>query len=141
MLSKMSKVKLGDFGISKQLSNATTFTKQAGSVYYAPPEQLEGAKPHITGDVYSLGLVLYYALVGREEVGSLVRRNLETSLKEALPWERVRVAAVHLLQHLLIEDPQKRAWFTGHEDTYVLAFLLAHHAIETLRTLTNTFHW
>jgi serine/threonine protein kinase len=91
-----------------------------GLVNYLGHVVIEGARPHITGDVYSLGLVLHYALVGREARPSLVLRNLEASLREALPWERVRVATLHLLQHLLVEDPDARAWCAElHGDTYV----------------------
>jgi serine/threonine-protein kinase len=59
---------LTDFGVAKA-QNLTAFTATAarvGSVYYMSPEQVQGAL-EITkaSDVYSLGVLAYYALTGK----------------------------------------------------------------------------
>jgi hypothetical protein len=65
--------------------------------------------------------VLHSALVDLKNRPPKELKNLEASLREALPWERVRAAASHLLRHLLVEDPDARAWCGElHGDTYVL---------------------
>lgn len=61
--------KLADFGIAKLLDrdNEETQTapdRHAMTLYYASPEQLEGAPLDVTSDIYSLGVVLYQLLMG-----------------------------------------------------------------------------
>ena len=52
--------KLGDFGISKELSKAgTDHTRSIGTLKYLAPE-VERGKYDCRADIYSLGLVLYY---------------------------------------------------------------------------------
>lgn len=58
-VTKNNILKLGDFGISKQLE-ATKFTNTLkGTPYYMAPEVCAGKKYDKKADVWSVGIVLY----------------------------------------------------------------------------------
>jgi len=55
-------IKIGDFGISKQLSSYKTHTltnKKLGSEYYAAPEILDNGIYNEKSDIWSLGCIIY----------------------------------------------------------------------------------
>jgi serine/threonine-protein kinase len=95
-------VKLVDFGVAKDQPDPSEMTRSAdkmGTPYYMSPEQLRSAK-HVDGraDLWSLGVVAYYALTGAlpfnaRSFGDLVltiHRGLftrPTSLRPDLPPE------------------------------------------------------
>ena len=54
--------KLGDFGISRVMSDASQAKTQVGTLMFMAPEIAAGKKYNATVDVYSLGLVLYWLL-------------------------------------------------------------------------------
>lgn len=63
--------KLGDFGISKNLSRLVTQGKTFqgyGTPEYAPPEQLVGAEAHASADVYAFGKLLAFLLTTTTDV-------------------------------------------------------------------------
>ena len=68
MLTDEDVVKITDFGLAKRLdpsSRASTMLV-GGTLYYSPPEQLDGlANVDFRGDIYSLGMTMYEALTGR----------------------------------------------------------------------------
>lgn len=59
-------VKLSDFGLAKALvrTGAETITRVRGKASYLSPEQLSGGKVSARTDLFSLGLVLWRALIG-----------------------------------------------------------------------------
>lgn len=64
---KSARPKLTDFGLARDPGDAglTRTGMQMGTLNYSPPEQLE--KPHSVGpagDIYSLGVTMYYAFSG-----------------------------------------------------------------------------
>jgi len=66
--------KLGDFGISKNLTRLVTQGKTFqgyGTPEYAPPEQLVGAEAHASADVYAFGKVLAFLLTGATDINRL----------------------------------------------------------------------
>ena len=66
MILENGLIKITDFGIAMAL-NATQLTQTnsvMGSVHYLPPEQANGEKPTIKGDIYSMGILMYELLTG-----------------------------------------------------------------------------
>jgi serine/threonine protein kinase len=67
--------KLGDFGISKNLSRAVTQGRTFqghGTPGFAPPEQLDGAVAHASADVYALGKLITFVLTGQTDVDQVM---------------------------------------------------------------------
>ena len=61
-VSKLGAFKLGDFGIARQLENATSSMSKKGTYSYMAPEVYKGEPYNSTVDTYSLGIVLYRIL-------------------------------------------------------------------------------
>jgi len=54
------KIKIGDFGISKQLNNYNEYAKsQVGTIRYMAPEIINGEKYNNKVDIWSLGCIIY----------------------------------------------------------------------------------
>ena len=59
-LDNQNNIKLGDFGLSRELSNETKFAySNVGTPYYMSPEQIEENKYNEKSDIWSLGCFLY----------------------------------------------------------------------------------
>ena len=62
-LDKDNNVKLGDFGLSRELSEESIFAySHVGTPYYMSPEQIEESKYNEKSDIWSLGCFLYELL-------------------------------------------------------------------------------
>lgn len=83
LLGRDGRPYLTDFGLAKDLSDATSLTRTGaviGTPAYMSPEQAAGGKAKIdaTSDVYALGAVLYHMLTGQPPFAG--RTGLETVL-------------------------------------------------------------
>ena len=59
-MNKNMEIKIGDFGISKQLNREYTITKnKRGTEYYIAPEILKEGKFNEKSDIWSLGCIIY----------------------------------------------------------------------------------
>ena len=61
-ISKDYKIKIGDFGVSKQLSTKKYAKSQAGTYNYMAPEMINGEVYNRKVDIWSLGCILYELL-------------------------------------------------------------------------------
>jgi serine/threonine protein kinase len=71
MITGAGVVKLLDFGIARmQADRRLTQTGSAvGSLFYMSPEQIRGAEPDPSSDIYSFGITLYEMVTGRRPFG------------------------------------------------------------------------
>jgi serine/threonine protein kinase len=95
LIAEDHEAKLTDFGLAKiQRAGATTVTHIAGgSLYYSPPEQLDGlGDVDHRGDIYSAGMTMYEAVAGTvpfEETDSDFR------IREKIVRGKIRPPAEH----------------------------------------------
>jgi eukaryotic-like serine/threonine-protein kinase len=76
------RVKVLDFGIAKALSLTRKLTRNDfGSVAYASPERLESGQVDIHSDLWSVGVMLYEALSGRQPYQEVNTRRLEEVIR------------------------------------------------------------
>jgi len=118
MITDNDTVKVTDFGLAKiqQPSAATMTVGTGGTLYYMPPEQVRGlANVDHRGDIYSTGMSLYEALVGKtpfsdDETDFSIRQAIvegkivsPEKMNPSLPKDIVRV-----IQKSIEKDPAKR---------------------------------
>jgi serine/threonine protein kinase/tetratricopeptide (TPR) repeat protein len=116
-------VKLVDFGIAKALPKANTDEQRLtqtgevlGSPVYMCPEQCLGLQPDARGDIYSLGCVMYEALVGRppflrDNVVQTILAHLNespSSFAECAPERGLPPELEKIVFKCLEKDPAKR---------------------------------
>lgn len=67
LVARDGTVKVADFGLARHLLSASLTTKgrRLGTVYFMPPEQINGDEVDARADLYALGATLYTALAGR----------------------------------------------------------------------------
>ena len=76
------RVKVLDFGIAKALSLTRKLTRNDfGSVAYASPERLDSGEVDIHSDLWSVGVVLYELLAGRQPYQEVNTRRLEEIIR------------------------------------------------------------
>jgi len=115
MISDDGTVKLLDFGIAREMKDSyTRVTGQdtSGTLPYMSPQQLMGARPDASMDIYSLGAVLYECFSGHTPfyTGDL-RRQIEIKRPDdiaALPAE-----INNALQKALAKEPNERPKTAG----------------------------
>ncbi|MFJ7208426.1 protein kinase [Streptomyces sp. NPDC098789] len=102
-------LRLSDFGISlrKGEPRLTATDYVLGTPGYFAPEQLLGAEPDFTADLFAVGLVALYLLLGRKpDARSLVEHFLAHGTPDAP--EGVPAALWDVISTLLQPDPENR---------------------------------
>ncbi len=79
-------VKVTDFGIAQAATSPTAPTDYMGSVHYFSPEQAKGEKADARSDIYSLGIVMYEMVTGKQPFSGDTPISLAMQhIKEPLP--------------------------------------------------------
>ena len=107
----------------------------SGSPYYLPPERLLGQGEDASSEIYSLGMVMYYALTGRtyfdaDEVESLARRHISRiRLTAASKMREFRPELVDVLSKMVKQDYRER--YQTFEEVRVALRVLQHDLTRT----------
>ncbi len=115
LLGKDGSIKVTDFGIAEALS---TVAPQSDVVFgtpgYLPPEALRGERYDATGDLFSLGAVLYFCLTGRRAFeGKTLKDIIRKTLFGTIERPSTTVTGVpteldELVMRLLASKPARR---------------------------------
>ncbi len=109
----ISNVKLIDFGLSKDFSEAEIMQTPSGSPYYIAPEVF-AQKYDNKCDTWSMGVVLYIMLSGKVPFpGECNKEIIENVIKGEYHYnhdsfKNVSAEAKDLISKLLVKDPTKR---------------------------------
>ncbi|KAJ7768255.1 Pkinase-domain-containing protein [Mycena metata] len=130
LLDERCRVKLGDFGFTREFERGALMETFCGTTGYASPEMLEGRKylgPEV--DIWSLGIILYCLLTGTlpfdDDDENLMRQKIIVGEFEDPEW--LSIEARDLIKNILQQDPTKRlgiaqilahAWFTAPTSTF-----------------------
>ena len=111
-------VKVIDFGLARSAlsggehSGHITMGGFVGTPQYASPEQIEEKDLDGRSDIYSLGITLWYMLVGQPPFTGTVFRISSQHLTKDPPWEEIKASVSPpvrtLLGHMLQKDPASR---------------------------------
>ncbi|MDM8556573.1 serine/threonine-protein kinase [Desulfococcaceae bacterium HSG7] len=112
MVSFGGSVKIGDFGIAKEISYANpdhtiVGTLGKGTPLFASPEQLAGEGADQLSDIYSLGLTLYYAFTGKP-INEINPVNDNTKTKQITPLAKITPGTPSDLNAIIMKCVQKQ---------------------------------
>ncbi|THU93334.1 Pkinase-domain-containing protein [Dendrothele bispora CBS 962.96] len=135
LLDEHCRVKLGDFGFTREFERGGLMETFCGTTGYAAPEMLSGKKyqgPEV--DVWSLGVILYCLLTGMlpfdDDDEGIMRDKVVVGEFEDPEW--LSPESRDLIKNVLVLEPSRRltiaqilahSWFTTkhHEDTTALS--------------------
>jgi calcium-dependent protein kinase len=126
-----AEIKLLDFGLSNKFGseNIERMYSLVGTPYYIAPEVLRGSYSKEC-DIWSLGVLLYLLLSGRQAFASSNIKELYPKIKraeysfEGAEWAEISAEAKDLISRMLVVDPSKRiplkkvmrhSWFRVHK--------------------------
>ena len=111
-------VKVIDFGLAKSVKHeedddlaTLSMGGFVGTAHFASPEQLEEKEIDVRSDIYSLGVTLWYMLVGQAPFGGSLAQVMSQHLHKPPPLEKLQnfPACVRAVVGRMIEkDPAKR---------------------------------
>lgn len=114
LIADDGRIKLGDFGLARAISTSTSTGALIGTVAYLSPELVLGRQADARSDIYSVGIMLYEMITGRQpfdgEVPIQVAYQHVNSAVGA-PSEQVPGLAAEideLVQWCTANDPDKR---------------------------------
>lgn len=110
MIAEGTDVRITDFGAAFLRKSQIVRTAAMGSPHYMSPEQIAGKELTLRSDMYSLGVVLYELLTGRQpfvsdNLDDLVRRILTM---EPAPPSRVRAGLSRQIDRVVLRAMQKK---------------------------------
>ncbi|KAF8066708.1 Pkinase-domain-containing protein [Lyophyllum atratum] len=130
LLDERCRVKLGDFGFTREFERGSFMETFCGTTGYASPEMLQGKKyqgPEV--DVWSLGIILYCLLTGTlpfdDDDEDVMRQKIIQGDFEDPDW--LSTESRDLIKNILQKDVSSRftipqilahSWFTARDLTY-----------------------
>ena len=108
-LTGKMELKLGDFGLAKKLSfRDEKISEMVGTPAYMAPEILENMGYSLEVDIWSLGVIMYYLIIGKLPFNKPnqedIKRVSYTFPKKAI----ISRAAKSLIEQILKKDPKER---------------------------------
>ena len=108
-LTGKMELKLGDFGLAKKLSfRDEKISEMVGTPAYMAPEILENMGYSLEVDIWSLGVIMYYLIIGKLPFNKPnqedIKRVSYTFPKKAI----ISRAAKNLIEQILKKDPKER---------------------------------
>lgn len=124
-------VKIGDFGLSKQIQlDVTDLKTPCGTVGYTAPEIIKDQRYSKEVDVWALGCVLYILLCGfppffNDNIEELTRSVAKGQFTFLSPWwDEISPGAKHCVSKLLTVDPKERYTIRQFlRDPWIMEFL------------------
>ena len=108
-LTGKMELKLGDFGLAKKLSfRDEKISEGVGTPAYMAPEILENMGYSLEVDIWSLGVIMYYLIIGKLPFN---KQNQEDIKKVSYTFPKKAIisrAAKNLIEQILVKDPKKR---------------------------------
>jgi serine/threonine protein kinase len=111
-------VKVIDFGLAKSIKHeenddlaTISMGGFVGTAHFASPEQLEEKEIDVRSDIYSLGVTLWYMLVGQAPFGGSLAQVMSQHLHKAPPLEKLQNLPARLralVGHMIEKDPTAR---------------------------------
>ena len=114
LIADDGRIKLGDFGLARAISSSTSTGALIGTVAYISPELVLGKQADARSDIYSVGIMLYEMITGRQpfdgDVPIQVAYQHVNSTVEAPSVEVPGLATEidELVQWCTDRDPDKR---------------------------------
>ncbi|KAJ3720435.1 hypothetical protein C8R42DRAFT_670720 [Lentinula raphanica] len=130
LLDERCRVKLGDFGFTREFERGVLMDTYCGTTGYASPEMLQGKKYlGAEVDIWSLGVILYVLLTGMlpfdDDDEQIMRDKVILGEFEDPEW--LSEDARDLIQNILQKEPSQRLtipqilehpWFTSNKPDY-----------------------
>ena len=108
-LTGKMELKLGDFGLAKKLSfRDEKISEMVGTPAYMAPEILENKGYSLEVDIWSLGVIMYYLIIGKLPFN---KQNQEDIKKVPCAFPKKAIisrAAKSLIEQILVKDPKER---------------------------------
>ncbi|MET4001378.1 serine/threonine protein kinase/beta-lactam-binding protein with PASTA domain [Arthrobacter sp. UYCu511] len=114
LISRQGWVKIGDFGLSRAVTNSTNTGALFGTVGYIAPELARGEGGDARSDIYSAGVMLYELLTGHQPFRATIPVAVVMShLQEQMPAPSEDVPGLppvmdELVRYMTEKDPDHR---------------------------------
>jgi polo-like kinase 1 len=108
-LTGKMELKLGDFGLAKKLSfRDEKISEMVGTPAYMAPEILENKGYSLEVDIWSLGVIMYYLIIGKLPFNKPNQEDIK-SVSYTFPKKAIiSIAAKSLIEQILVKDPKER---------------------------------